>query len=105
MARYVLLTRLSPEALTRPESVEELNRQVEDRIREQCPDVKWLGNYALLGPYDYLDMYEAPDSDTANKVALLVRSLGHATTETWVATPWDRFLGLAESLKGERATH
>jgi uncharacterized protein with GYD domain len=99
MARYVLLTRLSPEALTRPEAVEELNRQVEDRIKAECPDVEWLANYALLGPYDYLDIYEAPSHETANKVALLVRSLGHATTETWVATPWDRFLALAESLK------
>jgi uncharacterized protein with GYD domain len=99
MPTYVLLTRLSPEALTTPDAVERLNRQVEDRVRRQCPDVKWLANYALLGPYDYLDIYDAPDAEVANKVALLVRSLGHATTETWVATPWDRFLAQAESLK------
>jgi hypothetical protein len=40
MATYVMLTKLSPEALTRPESVEELNRQVEDRIKKECPTVK-----------------------------------------------------------------
>jgi uncharacterized protein with GYD domain len=99
MPTYVLLTRLSPEALTTPDAVERLNRQVEDRVRRQCPDVKWLANYALLGPYDYLDIYDAPDAEVANKVALLVRSLGHATTETWAATTWDRFLAQAESLK------
>ncbi|OGO50330.1 MAG: GYD family protein [Chloroflexi bacterium RBG_16_68_14] len=99
MATYVLLTRLSPEALTGPESVGGLNRQVEDRIKQQCPAVRWLSNYALLGPYDYLDIFEAPDSDTASQVALLIRSFGHATTETWVATPWDRFVELAEGLK------
>lgn len=99
MAVYVMLTRLSPEALTKPESVLELNQKVESRIKQECPTVKWLANYSVLGPCDYLDIFEAPDTDTATKVALLVRSLGHATTETWVATPWDRFAGLAQSLR------
>jgi uncharacterized protein with GYD domain len=99
MGTYVMLTRLSPEALTRPGAVDELNRQVEDRIRRECPDVKWLANYAVLGPCDYLDVFEAPDAEAATKVALLVRSFGHATTETWVATPWERFLELAKGLR------
>lgn len=98
MTTYVMLTRLSPEALTRPQAVQELNRQVEDRIRKECPQVKWLGNYAVLGPCDYLDIFEAPDPETATRLALLVRSFGHATTETWVATPWERFLKLATGL-------
>jgi len=45
------------------------------------------------------DIFEAPDSETATKVALIVRSFGHATTETWIATPWDRFLPIAQGLK------
>jgi uncharacterized protein with GYD domain len=99
MANYIMLTRLSPEALTRPGAVANLNKKVEERIRQECPGVKWLANYAVLGPCDYLDIFEAPDADTATRVALLVRSFGHATTETWVATPWDRFLSLAQGLK------
>lgn len=99
MPTYVMLTKLSPEALKRPGSVADLNKQVEDRIRQECPKVKWVANYAVLGPCDYLDIFEAPDSDSATNVALLVRSFGHATTETWVATPWDRFIELARSLK------
>ena len=99
MSTYVMLTKLSPEALTRPETVKELNKQVEDRIRKEAPSVKWIANYAMLGPHDYLDIFEAPDADTATKIALLVRSFGHATTETWSFTPWDRFVQLAESLK------
>ncbi len=38
---------------SRPESVEELNKQVEDRIKTACPKVQWVANYAVLGPYDY----------------------------------------------------
>lgn len=100
MAVYMMLTRLSPEALTKPESVLELNQKVESRIKQECPTVKWLANYSVLGPCDYLDIFESPDNETATKVALLVRSFGHATTETWVATPWDRFAALAKGLKG-----
>ena len=99
MATYVMLTKLSPEALKRPGIVTELNQQVEDRIRKECPGVKWIGNYAVLGPCDYLDIFEAPDPEAATKVALLVRSFGHASTETWVATPWNRFVELAKGLK------
>lgn len=99
MATYVMLTRLSPDALKRPESVVELNKQVEDRIKRECPGVKWVANYAVLGPADYLDVFEAPDAEAATKVSLLVRSFGHATTETWIATPWERFVTLAKTLK------
>jgi uncharacterized protein with GYD domain len=99
MPTYAMLTKLAPEALTRPETVTELNKQVEDRIRRDCPSVKWIANFAILGACDYLDIFEAPDSETATKVCLLVRSFGHATTETWLATPWDRFVELAKGLK------
>jgi len=98
MATYVMMTRLSPEALTEPGRVRELNGRVEERIKKECPSVKWVGNYAVLGPYDYLDVFEAPDAETATKVSLLVRSFGHATTETWLATPWKRFVELASEL-------
>ncbi len=100
MGTYMMLTRLSPEALSRPGAVMDLNKKVEERIRRECPGVKWIANYAVLGRCDYLDVFEAPDADSATKVALLVRSFGHATTETSVATPWDRFLSLAQDLKG-----
>ncbi len=99
MPTYAMLTRLSPEALARPQSVIDLNRQVEERIKQDCPGVRWLANYAVLGPCDYLDIFEAPDVDTATKVSLLVRSFGHATTETWLITPWERFVDLAKGLK------
>ncbi len=98
MPTFVMMTRLSPESVEKPQKVEELNRQVEDSIREQCPEVRWISNLAVLGPHDYLDVFEAPDTDTAAKVSLLVRSLGHASSEVWVATPWSRFVGLAREL-------
>lgn len=98
MPTFVLLTKLSPEALTKPGTVDELNNRVVERVKREAPQVRWLSNFAVLGPYDYLDLFEAPDNETAAKVALIVRSFGHATTETWVATPWDRFRQMATSI-------
>jgi uncharacterized protein with GYD domain len=99
MATYAMLTKLSAEALTQPTDVDALNRKVQQQVKQECPGVKWLSNYAVLGPCDYLDIFESPDVETATKVALLVRALGHATTETWVLTPWDSYLGLTQRMK------
>jgi uncharacterized protein with GYD domain len=63
---------------------------VEDRIRKDCPEVQWSANFAVLGPYDYLDVFEAPDEAVAARVAMIVRFLGHAQTETWSALTWER---------------
>jgi hypothetical protein len=38
-----------------------------------------------------MDVFEAPDNDTAGKVSLIVRSFGHAFTEIWPVTPWHHF--------------
>jgi uncharacterized protein with GYD domain len=96
MPTFVLLTRLTPESVKAPHELKKLERAVSARVRERCPEVKWLANYAILGPYDYLDLFEAPDEATAAKVVMIVRSFGHATTETWTALAWKRFEDLIE---------
>ncbi|MDP2659288.1 MAG: GYD domain-containing protein [Dehalococcoidia bacterium] len=98
MTTYVMLTKLSAEALKRPQAVEELGKEVSQKLKAQLPQVKWLASYSLLGPYDYLDVFEAPDERAASQAALIVRSFGHATTETWTAIPWDRYLGLVKEI-------
>ena len=92
MATYVMLTRLSPDAISEPDSIDELGQKVIDKLNDVCPEANWIASYAVLGPYDYLDLFEAPDNETATKVAVIVRTFGHATTEIWPVTPWERFL-------------
>lgn len=94
MATYAMLTRLVPEAVKSPADLKRLEKAVADRLQSDCPQVKWLASYAILGPYDYLDLFEAPDETIAAKVVMIVRSFGHGTTETWTALPWERFKAL-----------
>jgi Fe-Mn family superoxide dismutase len=69
---------------------------VTGRLINQWINEHEVGHLAECAPILVMDVFEAPDSETATKVALLVRSFGHATTETWVATPWSRFVELAK---------
>lgn len=98
MSTFIMLTRLSHEGLKSPRTLEALGRAVSDRIRSECPDVAWIGSYAVLGPADYVDIFTAPNIETATKVATIVRTFGHASTEVWGATPWKEFLGLVRDL-------
>jgi uncharacterized protein with GYD domain len=90
MSNFILLTRLSPSERS-PRVMEDLEKKVMERIRSECPQVKWIHNYAVLGPYDYLDVFQAPDVETAFQVSTIVRSFGHAHTEVWGATEWAAF--------------
>ena len=91
MLTFVMLTRLSPGAVRSPQALEQLERKAMERVRKECPDVQWVANYAILGPCDYLDIFRAKDVETAAKVSTLIRTFGHAQTEIWTATEWDRF--------------
>jgi GYD domain len=66
----------SPLAAVRsPTGLEELEREAMKRVRGECPDVKWLSSYAVLGPCDYLDIFVAADIETAAKVSALIHTL------------------------------
>src|SRR4051812_10698562 len=98
MASYILLTRMTAEAMRDLDNFRELNSHVDEKLREEGLEIHWVAHFTTLGPYDYLDIFEAKDNEEAAKVALVIRSLGHATTEVWPAVPWDRF----ENLAGQR---
>ena len=98
MAVFIMSTKLSHQALTSPKSFEELSDVVAQRIRTECPSVEWRMSYVVLGPSDYLDIFTAPDNETAAKVATIIRSYGHATTEIWPAIEWDAFKPLVRDL-------
>ncbi|HLB55281.1 MAG TPA: GYD domain-containing protein [Gemmatimonadales bacterium] len=98
MPTFVLLTRLSETATAAPRRLEDLEREMMRHLRQECPGVEWINNLAVLGPFDYLDIFRAPDLETAAKVATLVRAYGHAHTEVWGAVEWERYKTLVRDL-------
>jgi uncharacterized protein with GYD domain len=46
-----------------------------------------------------MDIYEAPDAETAHMVSLISRSEGAVTAESWQALPYDDFLELLEKVQ------
>lgn len=101
MSTFLLLTRLSPQSLHQPKSFETLEHHVADQVRAHCPDVKWVASYAVLGPWDYVDLIDAPDVAAATRVSVLVRSYGHAHTEVWPAMAWPDFKALLRQLPAQ----
>ena len=65
------------------------------QVKEKCPEVKFIAHYALLGNYDFLDIYEAPDAETAAKVSLISQNNGAFQAESWTAIPYKRFIELS----------
>jgi uncharacterized protein with GYD domain len=74
---------------------EKIGRVWLEQVKKKCPEVNFLSHYALLGPYDFLDIYEAPDEETAAKVSLISLQSGAFLAESWVAIPYKRFVELA----------
>ena len=98
MATYVLMTKLSSELTSKIKDRAELGRAWLDRVKEKCPEVKFVSHYALFGPYDFMDIYEAPDEEAAAKVSMISLANGAMTAESWVAIPYRRILELADEI-------
>lgn len=99
MPRYVLMTRLSHELMQDPRGRKALGRQWKQRVDKLCPEVVWVEHYALLGPYDFMDIYDAPSDEIAHKVSLISRANGAINAESWPALSYSRFLKLAEEIE------
>ncbi len=89
MAIYVMLTTLTDEGRKtikgNPQRIKEVNKEVE------AMGVKILAQYSLLGPYDFVNILEAPDNQTITKVALELGSRGTLQTMTMAAMTLGEF--------------
>jgi uncharacterized protein with GYD domain len=98
MQTYVLLTKLSPDVTRQMKDRAKIGRTWLDQVREKCPDVKFVAHYALLGQYDFLDIYEAPDEEIAAKVSMISQANGATQSQSLIAIPYKRFVELTHEI-------
>ncbi len=99
MPVFVMLTTLTEEGAktlkSKPERIKEVDQEVMDRF-----GVKILAQYAVMGPYDFVNILEAPDNDTIVKMAIELNSRGTIRTLTMPAIEIERLVEDLRELQG-----
>jgi uncharacterized protein with GYD domain len=94
VAYYVMLSTLSESGRKvlreRPGWIRKVNRELAGK------GVKILAQYALLGPYDFVSIIEAPDNETVSSVSIEFGARGSVQMITLPAIPLDTFISRLE---------
>lgn len=90
MSTYILLSEVTDEGAEtikkNPERIKEVNKEIEKlgaEVKEQ---------FAVLGPYDFVNIVEAPDEETISRVSVELGSRGTVKIQTLTAIPIDDFV-------------
>ncbi len=90
MATYVLLTNLTDEGRktirSRPERIREVNKEIEGM------GGKLMAQYAVLGPYDFVNVIEAPSNEAIARIAVELGSRGTLQLMTLPAIAVEDFI-------------
>jgi uncharacterized protein with GYD domain len=91
MALFIMLTNLTDDGMgtlrDKPERIKEVNDEVTQKF-----GVKILTQYMVMGPYDFVNLVEAPDNDTMVKMAIELGSRGTIRTMTMPAIEIDKII-------------
>jgi uncharacterized protein with GYD domain len=90
MSYYVILSKLTDEGRKtikqKPDRILEVNKELEAmnlKIKEQ---------FVVLGPYDFVNIVEAPDNETVMRASVEIGSRGSVQLLTLPAIPIDQFV-------------
>ena len=90
MPIYIMLSTLTTQGRqtlnANPERLREVNRDVEEL------GARVLHQWATLGPFDFVNVIEAPDSLTVARISAALGARGSAKFETFEAFPVDTLL-------------
>lgn len=90
MATFILLSTLTDEGAktikTNPGQIKEVNAELEKM------GAHVVSQWAVLGPYDFINVVEAPDNTTIAKVSAELSSRGSIRVVTMAAIPIDQFI-------------
>lgn len=94
MPTYILLSTLTDEGAETLKYKPERLKKVNEELKALGAEVK--EQYATLGPYDFINIVEAPDNATIARVSIELSSRGSVRILTLPAVPIDDFI---ESLR------
>ena len=90
MPTYILLSSLTPQGVqtlkSNPARLREVNKDVEEL------SARVLHQWATLGPFDFVNVVEAPDAATIARVSVALGARGSAKLQTLTALTIDEFL-------------
>ena len=93
MPTYILLSTLTPKGRKtigeRPERIKEVNREIE------ALGAKVISQYAVLGPYDFVNIVEAPNNETIARVSVELGARGTVQIMSMPAIPPEKLISPA----------
>jgi len=85
LATYILLSTLTDEGRKtvkdNPSRIQEVNKEIESM------GAKVVGQWAVLGPYDFVNVVEAPNNETVARISLELGARGTIQIMTLPAIP------------------
>jgi uncharacterized protein with GYD domain len=90
MATYILLSKLTPDGRRtikeRPGRIKEVDKEMERM------GARVVQQYATLGPYDFVNIVEAPNNETISRVSVDLCARGTVEIMTLAGIPVDAFI-------------
>jgi len=94
MPKYILLSRLTAEGRKtikeKPERIKEVNKEI------QAFGAKVLQQYSVVGPYDFVNIVEAPNEEVITMVSIELGSRGTIDIMSMPAIPIDDFIAMVK---------
>jgi Uncharacterized conserved protein len=91
MAKYVILSKITSEGLEtlkeNPERIKEVNEEIAEKF-----GVKVLSQFLVMGPYDFVNIVEAPSNEAVVKMAIELGSRGTIQTLTMPAIEIEKLI-------------
>jgi uncharacterized protein with GYD domain len=92
MPKYLMLSSLSEQGLqtlrANPERVREVNKDVEEM------GARVVHQWFVLGPYDFVNIVEAPDASTIARISVALGARGSVDTQSYEMLEVDDLLNL-----------
>ena len=92
MQTYILLSTILAKGKktlgSKPERIREVNKEIE------AHGAKVIAQYAVLGPYDFVNIVEAPDNESIARVSVDLGSRGTIQIMTLPAIPIEDFINV-----------